>query len=998
MNLVTRLSSFLRSALRKKHLVSALIVVLGIGVLFYGVPVLAQQTGATATVATENTLAASIQAGTSSANCGGAPGGAAGAVGACITSVIGVVVTFIFSIISFFLSKLLLLLTGVLITFARYNKFNLAPPVQIGWVIARDLANMFFIIVLLISAFMTIIGQAEDYGFHYSKVIPKLLGAAILVNFSKTIIMLMIDASQVVTLTFISAFEGTIAGNLIQGLGITNMVRLQGAAPGGAAAEGSQIIINVINICLAYLLSIFLLTTAVAIIILYVGYFIVRIVGLWMILIVSPFMFLVGSLPKSVGGMLSSITGEAWGKLTSFLTGGPLIAFFLWVTFATIQQTAQSGLANSDIGFDFSTVDAVGSTVGFITRIGTSGQLASFIVGVVMLGVGFSVATKTATSVGLGGMVKTVTGYKEKAFSALSRSPLTMTRGAANMADRKYGLTSRFAGGMAMGRKDSKGFLAGAGGLAGDALRLVPGVGGALAIGAAGAVAGRRAGLMADEKKSLDERMGKLDRLPPAERVKALREMRSGRFDDTIGGVSLVERQHEELSKEDNRKELRKQLEAEEKAKLEEGIEKDEAAYRVANPTASAADVTAAFAGRRADLKNQSTALAGKRLVDEENARVQKIRDFANTAGDTVKTEALDKEIKRRMAFTSASKYDEQVKKLLDDPSGFKDIDPEQFKDGRFALAFMRQAGVTDAGATKIDPLLLESLKTAVKDQKELVTSIDLAAKQIQGNSGVSNSATIENSTRQKDLYDAPRLYSTNGSGEAIYSKPETDAIRAITATGSRAAGTALDATRQTALKEALAAGLSMGQIVQMMEKDATGSATGDGMVMAAVASMSGDAAVPDAAGTRANQDKVIKEVSELLELARTNKATQEQRTNIAASLVSAAGGYSQSEIIENAFSKFGSLSGDSKAQATALLVELGKLEDGIRQKLAATPGSTPNAQEKNILSGLDYIRNVVLPAEKLTKGDKVTLADGTVITIAEDTKAAPSGAKNAIH
>lgn len=963
MNLVTRLSSFLRSALRKKHLVSALIVVLGMGVLLYGVPVLAQQTG-TVNVATENTLAASIQAGTSSASCS-----ITGGVGACVTSVVGVIITFVFSIISFFLSKLLLLLTGVLITFARYNKFNLAPPVQIGWVIARDLANMFFIIVLLISAFMTIIGQAEDYGFHYSKVIPKLLGAAILVNFSKTIIMLMIDASQVVTLTFISAFEGTIAGNLIQGLGITNMVRLQDAAPGGAAAEGSQIIINVINICLAYLLSIFLLTTAVAIIILYVGYFIVRIVGLWMILIVSPFMFLVGSLPKSVGGMLSSITGEAWGKLTSFLTGGPLIAFFLWVTFATIQQTAQSGLANRDIGFDFSTVDTVGSTVGFITRIGTSGQLASFIVGVVMLGVGFSVATKTATSVGLGGMVKTVTGYKDKAFSALSRSPLTMTRGAANMADRKYGLTSRFAGGMAMGRKDSKGFLAGAGGLAGDALRLVPGVGGALAIGAAGAVAGRRAGLMADEKKSLDERMGKLDRLPPAERVKALREMRSGRFDDTIGGVSLVERQHEELSKEDNRKELRKQLEAEEKAKLEEGIEKDEAAYRVANPTASAADVTAAFAGRRGDLKNQSTALAGRRLADEENARVQKLRDFADKAGDKVKTDALDKEITRRMAYDKDDKYKEQIGKLMDDQSKFKDIDPEQMKSGQFALAFMQKNDVVNATGNKFDQARFERLKEELKDQKELVATLDLVAKQIKGDpNNVDNAKNVSASTRQKDLYGEQRLYANTGSGEAMYSGDEKSAITAIAASSAstRAHGATFTPAQVAALDSALKAELPMAQIMKMMDVPDAGGIS-DGKVMERLAQKASDTAI-----TSADKNAIIKSVSDLMNLARESNASEAQRINVAMSSVSSPA------VMDKIYSDYSGLSGERKKQVAGMLRELTTLETGIQQKIDA--GTALNMQEQAIMDGLKHLRTNIFPAEK------TTTAGGTTVNAAQQT------------
>ena len=41
-----------------------------------------------------------------------------------------------------------------------------------GWVIVRDLVNMFLIIVL-VSAFATIIGY--DSSFHYTKVLPETL-------------------------------------------------------------------------------------------------------------------------------------------------------------------------------------------------------------------------------------------------------------------------------------------------------------------------------------------------------------------------------------------------------------------------------------------------------------------------------------------------------------------------------------------------------------------------------------------------------------------------------------------------------------------------------------------------------------------------------------------------------------------------------------------------------------------------------------------------------
>ena len=67
---------------------------------------------------------------------------------------------------------------------AQFNNFTEIKGVQQGWTALRDLANMFFIIVLLIMSFATIL-KIEAYG--YKQVLKKLIIMAILVNFSKTI-------------------------------------------------------------------------------------------------------------------------------------------------------------------------------------------------------------------------------------------------------------------------------------------------------------------------------------------------------------------------------------------------------------------------------------------------------------------------------------------------------------------------------------------------------------------------------------------------------------------------------------------------------------------------------------------------------------------------------------------------------------------------------------------------------------------------------------------
>ena len=84
----------------------------------------------------------------------------------------------------FIVTKLIVLLFYLLRDVFMYNDFINAAPVVAGWVIVRDICNMFFILILLVIAFATIL-RVE--GYDIKKMIPKLIIMAVLINFSKTI-------------------------------------------------------------------------------------------------------------------------------------------------------------------------------------------------------------------------------------------------------------------------------------------------------------------------------------------------------------------------------------------------------------------------------------------------------------------------------------------------------------------------------------------------------------------------------------------------------------------------------------------------------------------------------------------------------------------------------------------------------------------------------------------------------------------------------------------
>ena len=67
------------------------------------------------------------------------------------------------------------------ITLASYNNYIDTAVVQLGWVMVRDVANMFFVVVLLIIAFATILGLEQ---YEWKKGLAKLIIMALFINFS----------------------------------------------------------------------------------------------------------------------------------------------------------------------------------------------------------------------------------------------------------------------------------------------------------------------------------------------------------------------------------------------------------------------------------------------------------------------------------------------------------------------------------------------------------------------------------------------------------------------------------------------------------------------------------------------------------------------------------------------------------------------------------------------------------------------------------------------
>jgi hypothetical protein len=95
--------------------------------------------------------------------------------------------------------------------------------VKTGWTITRDFSNMFFILFMVIIAFATIL-RFERYGI--KKLLPKVIGVALLINFSLVLCSVVIDFSNITANFFIDnmqqyAGKGGISGTFSDSLNVS---------------------------------------------------------------------------------------------------------------------------------------------------------------------------------------------------------------------------------------------------------------------------------------------------------------------------------------------------------------------------------------------------------------------------------------------------------------------------------------------------------------------------------------------------------------------------------------------------------------------------------------------------------------------------------------------------------------------------------------------------------------------------------------------------------
>lgn len=280
------------------------------------------------------------------------------------------------------LGRLTVVLFGILTQVAQYNDFLNASAVRIGWPIVRDLANMFFIMVLLVIAFGTVF-RIQTY--RYNVLLRRVIIMAVLINFSKTITGFFIDLTQVVMLTFVNAFADTAAGNLSTALGLEEVLKYD---PGLSGAEISQL-----SIAGTIFLGLILISIMFIVILVFVLMFLVRIIALWILTILSPLPYLFSTFPGT-----RNFASQWWRYFWQYATTGPILAFFLWLTLTitragNTQSLITSGIPTPDISGAPTLGSDGGAVAAALSKISSQSGILSFLVSIILLVVSLIMAS-----------------------------------------------------------------------------------------------------------------------------------------------------------------------------------------------------------------------------------------------------------------------------------------------------------------------------------------------------------------------------------------------------------------------------------------------------------------------------------------------------------------------------------------------------------------------------------------------------------------------------
>lgn len=401
--------------------------------------------------------------------------------------------------------------------------------INVAWSVVRDIANMAFIFILIYIAIKTILGLGSG---ELKKVLVRVVIAALLINFSLFFTKLIIDASNLIALTFYerlapgagsgSILSSGLSNSFMQPLGLNSFFDVGGST--GALEKYGLDIPKTFVISVGG--SIFLIITAFVFLASSLM-FLIRYVNIIFLLILSPIAFLGAVLP----GFGEKIRGWWSSALSAQAVFAPVFMILTWLVLTIIRDPNFFGTNASATpsGSSNNAAQALGTAFGSIAEaqnsVGVFGLIMNFII-IIVFTIGILIISKKVADQG-GSIGAKVVGGALGATAWTSRQTIGRTaRNISEMDDLKKAAASETPGlkrflarttlkssqATAKGSLDLRGGLAAAGGGLGFDKKDVD-----LGLGSAGGKGGYEA--IHKEKVKKMEEFGKS--LEPSEMAKA---------------------------------------------------------------------------------------------------------------------------------------------------------------------------------------------------------------------------------------------------------------------------------------------------------------------------------------------------------------------------------------------------------------------------------------------------------------------------------------------
>lgn len=246
-----------------------------------------------------------------------------------------------------------------------------------------------------------------------------------------------IDFAQVIMLTFVNAFKDIAGANLTEMLGITKILEFNDAETD--AIDGWSILGSIILGLIFIIISVVVILTMLMMLV-------IRMIMIWIYVVLSPLAYLLASFPQG-----QSYSQRWWSDFSKNLIIGPILAFFIWLSFASLGGVQGSGdldamKSKKEIAEDI-TPDSSSTT---ITEAGSYDNMLKFIISIGMLVGGLMIAQE------MGGMAGKVAGKGMAKLQAMGSGSLKLGKRAAGRAAGSLGRRTAEAGLKVAGKMDNK--------------------------------------------------------------------------------------------------------------------------------------------------------------------------------------------------------------------------------------------------------------------------------------------------------------------------------------------------------------------------------------------------------------------------------------------------------------------------------------------------------------------------------------------------------------